>query len=416
MLEEEPVSFRDKFFRFMMGIFLFILVGGLVMTLLPGDANRGMMQLLTGGFGMDVGKIGEIPLSVQYYQRARKTCAYRYKQYISGMKKEQINTMLDNCAFSDSKRLKVAQVIGEKIGYDVSQYQIKKELSDEARMIHKQSDVSAGYEESEVRSANEIYQMLLKEENLEYRKDSRLIAGLFGNFLVSKLPTIESVETLKKESETVKLSLNYISFSDDEIMKSKNISMDISDAMLKEEYQKENKEGKTPKNKDGKFTSFEKRKSILRSKVESRLRAKKISELKSKIATMKKDSQPLTKIAEFTGSKIETIKDISLSDINAKDGNQASFAFLSDSKFLQDMAKYKPGQPTIGGPYKDIEKNIYVEFAELNITSPKPTKNDEKSKISLNQSQNHLMSFLRELNESIGNRYPILKNTSKQAN
>ncbi|MEM7182633.1 MAG: hypothetical protein AAF518_17090 [Spirochaetota bacterium] len=352
MLDDEQVSIKNKFFRFILGIFLFILVGGLILTLIPND-NSSLIQLLTGSTDLTAGSIGDRPISRQYYQNARRDCSYRYQQFLGSMKQEQVNSILDNCAYTNIKRLKVARIIGETIGFDVSAYKIKKQLSDEARQAYKQSNVSAGYSESEIRNPNEIYQTLLRQTDIAYRRDGYLLASMFGQFLSTNLPNDAAIAQLEKEADSVKLSLNYISFSDDELLKSSQEELKVPESQLKAEYDKETKEGKTPKNK-GKLATFAERKGILETKLKSKLRQKKLTELKAKLDTMKKEENGFQKIASLLGSKVEKVEDISLAAINSKEKQEKSSVFLSDSKFMQDLSSADFSKKTVGGPYKDV--------------------------------------------------------------
>ncbi|MEM7182823.1 MAG: hypothetical protein AAF518_18065, partial [Spirochaetota bacterium] len=90
---------------------------------------------------------------------------------------------------------------------------------------------------------------------------------------------------------------------------------------------------------------------------------------------------------------------------------EKSSVFLSDSKFMQDLSSADFSKKTVGGPYKDVGKTIFVEFQSIDIGESKPV---EANTLQANRSQELLMTFLEEIEKSIGKAYPIVKNNTKQ--
>lgn len=369
MMEDEPLSLKEKVFRTVFGIFLFILVSMLVLTLLPGDAEKGIIQLITGGNSSSAGTVGSMDIPIGYFQRARSECYYRYKQYLPNMKDNQ--SIIDSCAYSTVKRLKVAGIIARASGYDISQNYILRELSDEARTLHKQSDISAGYSKEEIRSVEDIYRDLLRRENLPYRKDTTVAYKLMDGFLLSKTKKTDSQTQIEKEASGVKLTLNYVVFSDDDIFNQLDKEITISEEEVKKEYESESKSGKLPKDKDGKPETYEKRKIFLESKLKSEIKRQKLTELKTKLDGLKsKGETALAEIAKSVGKEIKSVKSISLSEMdNMKNAENKEVSFLSNSNFLKELADIEFGKNKVGGPYKDIDKSIYVEFKAMEITT-----------------------------------------------
>lgn len=415
-MEEESLSLKDKFFRTVFGVILFILVVMLAITFLPGDAERGVLEMLSGRANTTAGKVGSITIPISYYQRARRECYYRYKDYLSALKND--NSILDNCAFSNIKNLKIASIVANSIGYDVSEQSIKQDLSEEARRIHKESKVSAGYSKEEIRSEDEIFRSILKEEDLTYRKELTVARNLFENFLVTKIKQPESIDSLEKASNTLKLSLNYITFSDEEIIKTLDSEIKVSEEEVKKTYDSEVKEGKTPKDDKGQPESFEKRKSFLENKIKSEQKQKKLEEMKTKIESLKSTPDGLKEISKLTGKKVESIKSLPLSSLEQGQLNEkeALPSFAGSTKFMQDLSEHGFGKNFIGGPYKDSTVNTtYVEFTDL-VVDEKVVPGKKEVEQDPRFTQFLQFTFLGEINQSIGGLYPVSKYITKQAN
>jgi hypothetical protein len=412
MLEEEPLTLKDKVYKFVFGLILFLLVVMLAITFLPGDAEKGLFEMLSGGASTTVGKVGNVEIPFSYYQRARKECYYRYKDYLAAIKGDE--SILDNCAFSNTKNLKIAVAIANSVGFDVSEQLIKKEISEEAWRIHNESRGSAGYSQEDQRTPDEIYQAILKEEDLHYRKDVNIARGLFSGFLLSTAKYPTSVETLEKESQNLKLSLNYVSFSDEELLKSVEKNIVIPEEEVKKEYDSEVASGKLPKDSKGMAETFEVRKSFLENKMRSERKQKKLEEIKASIESLKSGEKPaLQEIAKIVGKKIESSKNLALTELGSTEGKPSLPSFLGHSKFLQDLSEKGFGKSFIGGPYKDSVNTTYVEFTDVMLD----TKNVvSKQDAVAGDMRMLLFTFLGEINQSIGGLYPVSKYTQKQAN
>ncbi|NUM42324.1 MAG: hypothetical protein HUU45_11920, partial [Leptospiraceae bacterium] len=142
MFQEEPTTIKEKIFKTIGGLFLFILVAMLAITFLPGDAEKTLFQALSGEGSLNVGKIGGESIPFDYFQAARRECYFRYKEYLPSMAND--SSTLDSCAYQSIRSIKVAGMIADRVGYSVSVNGIKEELSKQARDIHKQSNTSAG--------------------------------------------------------------------------------------------------------------------------------------------------------------------------------------------------------------------------------------------------------------------------------
>lgn len=408
--QEEPTTIKEKIFRTIGGLFLFILVAMLAITFLPGDAERTLFQALSGENSLNAGKIGGESIPLDYFQAARRECYFRYKEYVPSMANDP--STLDSCAYQTIRSLKVSSIIADKVGYSISANGIKEELSKQAREIHKQSNTSAGYAPDEVKSADEIYKSLLSSVPLNYRMDSVKAYGLFPNFLNSDIKKTDDEIIKSEEAANTKVAIKLLAFSDEGLLNELDKKVQISEEELKKEYDNELKNGKLPKDAKGNVEDYKTRKSFLTNKLKVELKQKKLSELKSAVLGLKNSSKPgvLNEIAAMTGTKIDEIRNLSLSSIaNFSTPSGKSYKFGTNAVFLKDLTENsdKPGK--VGGPYSDSGQTVYVEFISLGLSDKKEKKEFKRDEMSMT-----LVSFYSEIMQVMSNANPIYRKVEKQ--
>jgi hypothetical protein len=407
ILEEEPVSLAQKIYRVFAGLFIAVLVIMLIFTFIPGDAEQSLLRTITGQDQMTAGKVGDESIPIDYFKAARIECYYMFKQRYPAAADDR--SMLDNCAYNQVKSLKIDRVLGTASGYFVSDLSIKEDISNEARRIHSQSNTSAGYDKEEVRSVDEIYRSILLSVPMHYRQDSVVSSDLYEKFLYTDVKETEDEKKVKSELESVKISLSYISFSDEDLSKLVG-PIQVTDEEIQKEYDASVANKTVPTGADGKPQSLELRKAIIFNKIQSDTKEKKLSELKAKILSAKSaDNSNLAALGLIAGVKTQELTKISLSSLNAqgKDPKSDLPKFLSGSSFLKDMTNMQFGKGKVGGPYTDKDKTFYVEFKDLVIESS----NSVEKSVALNDTgSNRVRMFLYEIKQSLGGIYPIQRN------
>jgi hypothetical protein len=414
MLLEEPkeLTLKDKIIRTFVGIFMTILVGMLIITFIPNDAEQSLQLMLSGQDSHSAGKFGEETIPMDYFQAARKDCYSRYKDSPGG---NVDNSLVISCAYSQIKTLKVSRLIAESVGFGISENRIKEMILEQAKQVHGESYVGAGYSEEDRSSLEDIYINILRSVPMEYRQDGLISYTLFQSFLNAKLSASEAEKNLKRDAGELRVDLSYVYFTDADLLAKVGDSIEIPEAELQKEYDQSVKAGTLPKNAQGEVPSFEERKAILYNKLKADKKQGLVAELKTKIQTLKNSDgkEVLKEIAVLTGSKIEDIKKVSLTELSKPSADSKFFRFASNAGFLKDFVEIPFGKGMVGGPYVDSEKSVYVEFKELKFEKDsKPNVAQEDQRFSPEMMK--MYSFLEEINQSISARFPVYRKFDKQ--
>ncbi|MCG6168186.1 hypothetical protein LFX25_10155 [Leptospira sp. FAT2] len=409
-MELENVSLKDKIIRTVVGFFLFILVGGLIITFLPGDAEKSFFDVISGRSNLNAGKIGDYSIPMDYFQAARRDCFFQYRSIAPSLAEDP--STLQSCAFQTIRSLVVTKQIADATGFSVSETGIREELSDEARRIYRESMNGAGYSDEDVRKPEAIYKQILNSAPMQYRIDRKNASGLYEALLTSDLKKTDGEVAVQKESSSARVRLRIVSYTDDQLTKLAEKEAPITDEVLRAKYENEKKEGKLPKNKDGKEVSFEERKNFLRSKLLLETRSKSQEEWKGRIASLQQEPDGLQKIASLLGSGVQEFKDQSLLNLwELKAGNQ-NIRLGNNTQFLKDLTTVAFGSKKVGGPYKDSEKNVFVEFASLEIDTSKINTSQGPD---LRDNPNLMNGFVMEISQALQEKYPIERRIGQKA-
>ncbi len=409
MFEEEATTWKEKLTRAVVGLFLFILVSMLVVTFLPGDAEQSFIGALTGSSSTKAGSIAGRSVPMDYFNAARRDCYYRYQQYSKEMAGN--NELIQSCAFSTAKELFVANDIANAVGYRVSETSIKRDLSLQARQIHKETASQAGYGEEDTRTVEQIYQQILRSTPMAYRIDSATGYSLFQGFLDQKYSPSAPEATISTEAKSAKVSFRLVAFTEVNLLNQLESKIQISDADLLSEYEKEKKDGNLTKDANGNLPSFESRKSILTSKLKFDRKRKELEVWKKKIQSLVLSENALEAISKETSQSIENISATSLSNLKLLQSPKGtSFRLAGDPKFWEELSANPFGKKKVLGPFTDNDKQIYVEFGELTFSpsSPPPSSKPAASPEELLK-QNQLLGFFLEINKSMAGEYNIDK-------
>ncbi|AYV57351.1 hypothetical protein [Leptospira kmetyi] len=409
-MELENVSLKDKIIRAVVAFFLFILVGGLIITFLPGDAEKSFFDVIAGRSNLNAGKIGEFSIPMDYYQAARRDCFFQYRNIAPSLAEDP--STLQSCAFQTIRSLVVTQQIASATGFSVSETGIREELSDEARRIYRESVNGAGYSDEDVRKPEAIYKQILNSAPMQYRIDRKNASGLYDSLLNSDLKKTDGEITLQKESTSARVQLRIVTYTDDQLSKLAEKEAPVSDEVLRAKYENEKKDGKLPKNKDGKEVSFEERKNFLKSKLLLETRSKSQEEWKGKLKNLQQEPDGLQKIAALLGVSVQDFKDQSLLNLwELKSGNQ-NIRLGNNTQFLKDLTTVAFGSKKVGGPYRESEKNVFVEFASLEIDSSKINNSQGPD---LRDNPNLMNGFVMEISQALQEKYPIERRIGQKA-
>lgn len=382
LLPTESNSWKNAIIRSVVAFFLFLLVLTLVITFIPGEAEQNFLDTITGQASTNAGKIGSETISVDYLMAAKRNCYERYKQYNPNFSDE--GDLLNSCAFSATRDLFALRMIAKELGFQSSEDAIKRDLSNQAKTIHSQSDNQPGYTKEESRSVEDIYRILLFSSPMQYKLDSTSAQNLIKTFLYDK-PTRDLTEAEIKEraqASSMGLKGRFVSYSEADYISNLDKSIVITEDEVKQLYDKEVKEGNLTKEADGSLPSFEKRKQILQGRARLEKKKKIMDESNSKISEAK--AKGILEISKLVGSPIENLKPASLSDLLA-DRNFSSIS--NDPSFFKSLADAKPG--TVLGPFQSESKTIFLEFEQI-VPITSGSKAPELS------TRNELAGFLQE--------------------
>lgn len=412
---EKIRDIKQPITRIVIGFFLFILVAMLVVTLIPGDAETSLVQMLTGQDSMSAGKIGEENIPTDYFQASRKECYYRYKQF-GDMANDA--SFLNNCAYTNIRNLKATKSLSRSLGFTVSENSVNEEIYEQAKSIHSQTKGSAGYSQSEMKSVEDLYREMKRQSTINYLIDTRTMGRLYEKFLLTDLKKSEDELKWEKEASTTKISLKYVSFTDIEILKTLENSMKITDDEAKKEYDKELQEGKLPKDSTGNVESFEKRKSIIMGKLKNEMTQKRLSDIKTEVQNLK-NSGKMDEMAKVTGTKLLDTTELSIrskfAEADPKTKSELDLKLGNNTKFLKDVIDPN-NQNKILGPYTDGDKIVYVQIYNISIaggTQPSDSTKNEVSVVSQMENKFLVYTFLTELSQSLNNSFSITKKFDK---
>ncbi|MDX1957978.1 MAG: hypothetical protein SFU98_05365 [Leptospiraceae bacterium] len=413
-LEEEKIeqsSLGDKIFKGVVAFFVTILLITLIITLIPGDAEKNFVDSITGQAYDSAGKIGGDSIPIDYFNSARKECYYRYKESYPNL----TDDILTNCAYETAKKLKLSKIMAETIGYSVSEEKIKLGLWEQAQEAQKRSSMGAGYSEDEKTTAEQIYKNSISSAPMKYRQDL-FLAYTLDRFLFTSLPTTENEQKINSESSSLKLSLRYLVVSDLELLSKIGDELPVTEEEMKKEYDESVKAGNL-KNAKGEIPSFEDRKPILLNKIRTEKKQTKLSELKNNLQTLKGSDKVniLEEILKVTGGKIQTLESVSMPELSkaVSKENNLPLKFVNNATFLKDMTEIPFGKGKVGGPYPESDKTVYVEFVGLKT---EPKKETDVKQDAMDKFKMRTYLYLGEAEKSIGGLYPILRRvTSKQA-
>ncbi|WP_246837543.1 hypothetical protein [Leptospira bouyouniensis] len=406
MFEDEPSTLKEKIYRTIIALFLFILVGTLIITFLPGDAEQSLIGAITGQNSTKAGSVAGRSIPVDYFNAAKRDCYYRYQQY--GRETAQNAELLNSCAYSTVREMYIANDIAAAVGFQVSEISIKREMSKQAREIHKESVSQAGYGEEDSRSLTEIYQQIYRSAPMYYRIDSATGYALFPNFLDQPLTPSENEVELESEAKRAKISFRLVAISEVNLMNAVESKINITDEELQKEYQKEKAEGTLSKDPSGNFVSFEVRKPLLLSKLKFDRKRKEAEIWKGRISQKISEPNALDAIAKESGQPIETVTAVSLSDLKLVTSNRGnSYRLANSSQFWETLANDPFSKKTVVGPFSDNDKQVYVEFSALTYGQPTAAAPKDQAADFLKQRQ--LLSFFLEINQSLAAEYNVEK-------
>lgn len=402
----EQETLKSKIVRFVVFILVLLLVGMLSITFIQGDTDKAFLDILTGNDKSIAGKIAGERISIDYFNAAKKTCVDIYRERFPSLV-DDTNT-LNNCAFSVIRKQKIDKFIASNAGYHISELIIKQDISEEARKRYKElsDNRGAGYSEEERISLNELYTRILNYVPINFRQDYIISRSLADAFLYSDVKETEDEKKAKSEFENTKMSLSYISFTDEDLSKLIGTEFPVSEEEIKKDYETSVKNKSLPLDQDGKPLSLESRKPSILNKLREEKKQFKLSELKTKILTTKSDpNSNLSTLAAIPNVPIQNLSGINFSNLDSKD---KAANFLGNSGLLKDMTKIPFGKGRIGGPYTDKNQTIYVEFKELKFDSIS-TKQKENP---IDPNISKIRMFVYEINQAVSGNFPVERSKS----
>ncbi|TGK05549.1 hypothetical protein EHQ53_18190 [Leptospira langatensis] len=394
MTKPEGISIKDLLFKVGSAVFLGILVLMLVIMLLKPDVEQAGLDMLTGKANISAGRIDGSDVPMDFFNAARRQCY----MYFGGQGSEG---QLAECAFMILKRFYILNKLARGIGYTYSEEGIRQALWDEAQKNSKNSYRGAGYSEEDLKKPEQIYRQLLQEAPIRFRIEATVQQNVQQNFLQTDLRRTDGELEVQSEASGAKIDLDAVVYSEDDISKLAEQSLEPSEAQLQELYQKEIADPNSPKGKDGKPIPFEERKTVLKGKYKVEARKNALESVKAKLIALQNEPDGLQKIAKFLGKAPISLRNRPLSDLKKMSSGKDNFSLLADSKFLQDLSTPGLAQKKNIGPYRDGDKYAIVAFSKLQFGAPDP------SFLRIRDSASVVSGILMEIPQSLENEITV---------
>jgi hypothetical protein len=400
MFSEEPSSWKDRILRVVVGIFLFLLVSMLIITFLPGDAEKSFVSLLTGRSASDAGKIGRRTVPLDAFQITLRQCYSQYKAYAPQLADNM--EILENCAYTRIRQLYISEFIGESIGYEVSSLRVKRDVLEEAKSIHASRLDQPGYDpEEDISSLQDVYSDLIRGVPLPYRKDLARAQGLYEDSIQFQIPILPKDQEISKNTDSSTLSLRYIAFRETDLMNSLNPT--VSDQEIKAEYDKEVSENKNPLTP---IPSLAERSELIKKKLVFEKKRKEAEAITAQLEQAKQNNS-LEELAKILKLGIQTTGKINLNKLSTwKPSNGEPITLLGMDAFWKQV-KTPGAKNAIYGPTYDGDIKIYWEEPEVNLSTNPVILTTSPSDI---QSREDGFAFYMEAVDSISKEFNIERN------
>jgi hypothetical protein len=400
MFSEEPSSWKDRILRVIVGIFLFLLVSMLIITFLPGDAEKSFVSMITGRSASDAGKIGKKTVPLDAFQITLRQCYSQYKAYAPQLADNM--EILENCAYTRLRQVYISEFVGDSIGYDVSILKVKREVLEEAKAIHTSRLDQPGYDpEEDVSSLQDVYSELIRGIPAPYRKDLSRAQGLYEDSLQFPIPLLPKDLEISKNTESSTLSVRYIAYRETDLMNS--INPTVSDQEIKAEYDREVSENKNPLTPS---PSLAERSELIKKKLVFEKKRKEAEAISAQLEQAKQKNS-LEELSKIVRLPIQSTGKLNFNKISTwKPTSGDSITLLGMDAFWKQV-KTPGAKNSVYGPTYDGDIKIFWEEPEVNLSLTPVILAGTPSDI---QSREDGFAFYMEAIESISKEFNIERN------
>lgn len=321
-------------------VLFLVLIMGLTFSSQPMDEILALLggQTRYGSFDGD-------EISSRDYRFALATCEDRFSQF-----GRLPAVFLNGCLETTLQELYVLPRISERLGLNVPDEQIEKELVDIARQAHQNQEVLI---ESDRRSVQDFYQELVRQGSIELRSRESSARRL-GSAIMSMEPAPDMLDAAARARATT-VNLRIVRYSQTSLLAGFDDQVEVSDEDLDAEYLNWKKE-------DPSIKPLEEIQGQVMDRVRTKKKQAMLAEAKDSLGQLKPE-EGLQAVANITGVQPIPARDVPLEGLSRiPAGGQP--VNLATGSFFQDLTEFTPGQ-RFYGPYQDGEATVYVEIQSL---------------------------------------------------
>ncbi|MEQ8351785.1 MAG: hypothetical protein RH862_09895 [Leptospiraceae bacterium] len=297
-------------------------------------------------------------ISEENYAFAYRACKQRFAQF-----GEVPDIFLNGCLESTLQELYVLPRISKRLGLDVPDEDIEKELVEMARQAYQTQEVLI---EADKRTVQDFYREIVQQGSVKLRS-REASARRVSSAILAMEPSPALIDAATRARATT-VSFRMIRYTQTSLLASFDSQVQINDEDLEKEY-------KNWKQENPDLEPLEKVRGQVMDRVRTSKKRSMLAQAKENLGKLKPEDG-LQSVSQITGIQAQTMQNIPLEALSQIRTGEDKAANLATGEFFRDLTGYK-GAGRFYGPYQDGEATVYVEI--LNVNSSTPTETQRES-------------------------------------
>lgn len=297
-------------------------------------------------------------ISEENYAFAYRACKQRFAQF-----GEVPDIFLNGCLESTLQELYVLPRISKRLGLDVPDEDIEKELVEMARQAYQTQEVLI---EADKRTVQDFYREIVQQGSVKLRS-REASARRVSSAILAMEPSPALIDAATRARATT-VSFRMIRYTQTSLLASFDNQVQINDEDLEKEY-------KNWKQENPDLEPLEKVRGQVMDRVRTSKKRSMLAQAKENLGKLKPEDG-LQSVSQITGIQAQTMQNIPLEALSQIRTGEDKAANLATGEFFRDLTGYK-GAGRFYGPYQDGEATVYVEI--LNVNSSTPTETQRES-------------------------------------
>lgn len=361
------------------GLIVLILIGMMGITFSSQPISE-ITAILSGQSGP--GEFEGKEISRAMVNLALNQCKERYRSF-----GEIPDYFLNNCIENELKNLIVLPALGRKLGLDVPDSKVQKELMEAVESRYRSQ---SGYADPDDRlDMREIYNRELQFNPLDVRKAIEATRSTYES--LRDFPVSPDMKQASVATDGISMNIRYIQYSTSDLLKSLGKEVVVSEEEIREAYEKEQAEKK-----DEEKRPLEKERELIENRIRSEKRQVELAGLKSQLGALGETFE-LKKVSEITGISIESAGRVVLKKLKQVPAKKGAPLDLAKPEILAGIPA--PGSSLVAGPFTSGDQTYYVEIGDVRI-SDTPVLAEKIESETSNQGVYHAAYLLEQLVEN----------------